>query len=215
MINMKVLLVNGSPHKDGCINRALEEIKATFQEEGITAEVYWIGIKAISGCIACKNCTKLGKCIIEDQVNTFVEYAKDFDGFIFGSPVHYSSMSGNMKSFMDRVFYSSFSGKKGETFRYKPAAITSARRAGTTSTFDEMNKYFAITEMPIITSRYWNMVHGSTKEDIEKDEEGLQTMRILARNMAFYLKCIKLGKENNILLPKPERKILTNFIENK
>jgi len=213
---MKVLLINGSPHKDGCTNRALEEIKNTLKEENISSEIYWIGIKPISGCIACGNCTKLGKCIINDQVNEFITYAKDFDGFIFGSPVHYASMSGNMKSFMDRVFYSSFCGKKGETFRYKPAAaIVSARRAGTTSAFDEMNKYFSITEMPIITSRYWNMVHGSTKKEAEKDLEGLQTMCILARNMAFYLKCIEQGKKNNIKYPKPERKILTNFISDK
>lgn len=212
---MKVLLVNGSPHKDGCTNRALEEIKKTLKEENITSEIFWIGVKPISGCIACGNCTKVGKCIIEDKVNEFVTYAKDFDGFIFGSPVHYASMCGNMKSFMDRIFYSSFCGKNKETFRYKPAAaIISARRAGTTSTFDDMNKYFGITEMPIITSRYWNMVHGSTKEDVEHDEEGLQTMRILARNMAFYLKCIEKGKEANIPLPKKEKKILTNFIHN-
>lgn len=212
---MKVLLINGSPHKDGCTNRALEEIQKTFKEENIASEIFWIGVKPISGCMACGNCTNLGKCIIEDKVNEFVNYAKDFDGFIFGSPVHYASMGGNMKSFMDRVFYSSFCGKKGETFRYKPAsAIVSARRAGTTSTFDEMNKYFGITEMPIITSRYWNMVHGSTKEDVEKDQEGLQTMRILARNMAYYLKCIEKGKKANIPLPKKEKKILTNFINN-
>lgn len=210
---MKVLLINGSPHIDGCTNTALREVAKQLEKENIETKIFWIGNKPISGCIACSNCTKTGKCFINDIVNDFVEMAKDYDGFIFGSPVHYAAMSGNMKSFMDRVFYSAFCGKKGANFRYKPVAgVLSARRAGTLSAYDEINKYFGITEMPIITSRYWNMVFGSKKEDVLKDEEGLQTMRILAKNMAYFLKCIELGKKNNISLPIPERKIQTNFI---
>ena len=208
---MKVLLVNGSPHKDGCTNRALEEIKNTLQEEGISSDIFWIGVKPISGCIACKKCANLGKCYIDDKVNLFVELAKDYDGFIFGSPVHYAAISGQMKSFMDRVFYSASCTKK-DYFRYKPvSSIISARRAGTVCAYDEMNKYFGITEMPIISSRYWNMVHGLVKEDVEKDLEGLQTMRVLARNMAYFLKCIELGKQK-IALPKKEKTEFTNFI---
>ena len=150
---------------------------------------------------------------MKDIVNEFVEKAKDVDGFIFGSPVHYASAGGAITSFMDRVFYSASCGKKSNYFLYKPAAaISSARRAGTTSTYDQLNKYFGITQMPIISSRYWNMVHGSTPEEVEKDEEGMQTMRILARNMAYYLKCIEAGKEKGIELPKVEKTTYTNFI---
>ena len=209
----KILVLNGSPHKNGCTYTALEEISKTLQEEGIETEIFWIGTKPISGCIACKTCVKTGKCVFDDVVNEFVEKAKDVDGFIFGSPVHYASAGGAITSFMDRVFYSASCGKKSNYFLYKPAAaISSARRAGTTSTYDQLNKYFGITQMPIISSRYWNMVHGSTPEEVEKDEEGMQTMRILARNMAYYLKCIEAGKEKGIELPKVEKTTYTNFI---
>ena len=210
---MRVILVNGGPHKDGCVNRALEEIAKTLKEEKIESEIFWLGLKPISGCIACGTCKEKGKCVFEDKVNEFVEKAKDADGFIFGSPVHYAGPTGAITSFMDRVFYSASQSGKIDRFKFKPAAaISSARRAGTTATYDNLNKYFGITQMPIISSRYWNMVHGKTKEEVEKDKEGLQTMRFLARNMAYYLKCIEAGKEKGIKLPKEENVEMTNFI---
>lgn len=206
---MKVLLVNGSPHKEGCTYTALVEVSNSLKEEGIKTEIFWIGNKPIGGCIACKKCKEIGKCVFDDVVNEFTEKAKTADGFIFGSPVHYAGATGNMTGFMDRVFYS-----KGSIFLYKPAAtVISARRAGTTATFDQLNKYFGITQMPIISSRYWNMVHGQTPEDVKKDIEGMQIMRILGRNMAYYLKCIEAGKEKGISLPRQEENIsFTNFI---
>lgn len=211
---MKVLLVNGGPHKKGCTYTALTEVEKTLNENGIETEIFWIGIKPIAGCIACKTCAKTGKCVFDDVVNEFVEKAKEADGFIFGSPVHYAGATGAITSFMDRAFYSAFQANKGDRFLFKPAAtVISARRAGTTATFDQLNKYFGITQMPIISSRYWNMVHGGTPDEVRKDEEGMQIMRILGRNMAYYLKCIEAGKEKGIELPKQEDKIsFTNFI---
>lgn len=211
---MKVLLVNGSPHKEGCTYTALSEVSNTLKEEGIETEIFWIGNKPLSGCIACFNCKKTGKCVFNDTVNEFVEKAKEADGFIFGSPVHYAGATGAITSFMDRAFYSAFQAGKGDRFLFKPAStVISARRAGTTATYDQLNKYFGITQMPIISSRYWNMVHGSTPDDVKKDEEGMQIMRILGRNMAYYLKCIQAGKENGVELPKQEEKVnFTNFI---
>ena len=211
---MKVILVNGSPHKNGSTARALEEVEKTLIEEGIETEIFWIGNSAISGCIGCYSCAKIGKCVIDDVVNKFVEKAETADGFVFGTSVHYAAMTGAMTSFMDRVFYSAGCGGKNKIFRRKPAAsVIVARRAGTTATYDQMNKYFGITQMPIISSRYWNMVHGREAADLEKDEEGLQTMRILARNMAYFLKCIESGKQNGVEEPKSEKTILTNFVK--
>lgn len=211
---MKVLLVNGSPHEKGCTYTALTEVCKTLNEEGIDTEIFWIGVKPISGCIACKKCAELGKCVFNDTVNEFVEKAKEADGFIFGTPVHYAAASGAITSFMDRAFYSAGCSKQSNIFRYKPASVVvSARRAGTTATYDQINKYFGITEMPIISSRYWNMVHGAKPEDVLKDEEGMQAMRILGRNMAYYLKCIEAGKKAGVELPKREKTILTNFIQ--
>ncbi len=210
---MKVLLVNGGPHKEGCTFVALKEIEKTLNVEGISTEIFWVGTKQVGGCIACQNCSKTGKCVFNDVVNEFVEKAKEADGFIFGSPVHYAGATGNMISFMDRVFYSAFQAGYGNRFSFKPAAcISSARRAGTTSTYDQLNKYFGIAQMPIISSKYWNMVHGKCPEDVLKDEEGLQTMRVLGRNMAYYLKCIQAGKEKGIMLPTQEKPIKTSFI---
>lgn len=209
---MKVLLVNGSPHKEGCTYTALEEISKTLNEEGIETEIFWVENIPLAGCIACKTCATKGKCVFDDTVNIFVEKAETADGFIFGSPVHYAAASGAITSFMDRVFYSSSLAKR-DVFRFKPAAaIVSARRGGTTATYDQLNKYFGITQMPIISSRYWNMVHGNTPEEVRKDEEGMQTMRILGRNMAYYLKCIEAGKEKGIEKPKQEKTTFTNFI---
>lgn len=211
---MKVILVNGGPHKEGCTYTALNEVAKTLNEEGIETEIFWVGNKPIAGCIACKSCAKTGKCVFDDVVNEFVEKAKDVDGFIFGSPVHYAGATGAITSFMDRVFYSASQAGKADRFLFKPVAtVISARRAGTTATYDQLNKYFGINQMPIISSRYWNMVHGATPDDVRKDEEGMQIMRILGRNMAYYLKCIDAGKEKGIQQPKQEKINFTNFIK--
>ncbi len=212
---MKVLLVNGSPHKEGCTYTALQEVAKTLEKEGIDTEIFWIGNKPLGGCIACMKCAELKKCVFNDTVNEFVEKAEYADAFIFGTPVHYAAAAGNIASFMDRAFYSASQAGKPDIYLYKPAAtVISARRAGTTATYDQLNKYFGISQMPIISSRYWNMVHGRTPQDVKKDEEGMQSMRILARNMAYYLKCIQAGKEKGIKLPKQEQTIFTNFINN-
>lgn len=209
---MKVILVNGSPHEKGCTYTALEEIAKTLEEEGVESEIFWIGTQAISGCTSCRACAKLGKCVIDDKVNVFMDLAKEADGFVFGSPVHYAAPSGAITSFMDRAFYSNLC-SKGNAFYLKPAAaIVSARRAGTTAAFDQLSKYFTISQMPVVSSRYWNMVHGFTPDDVKKDLEGMQTMRILARNMAWMLRCIKAGADANVPLPKTEKVIATNFI---
>lgn len=209
---MNVLLVNGSPHANGCTYTALEEVSNTLNNEGIGTQIFQVGTKPLAGCIACESCAKTGRCVFSDCVNDFLDLAKDADGFVFGSPVHYASASGAITSFMDRTFFSdSLSGR--QSFYLKPAAaIVSARRAGTTATFDQLNKYFTISEMPVISSRYWNMVHGFTPEDVKKDLEGLQTMRVLARNMAWFLKCKEAGIKAGVKFPEREERIATNFI---
>ena len=210
---MKVALVNGSPHKHGCTYTALCEVAKTLHEEGIQTQIFWIGKKPLAGCTACKNCEKTGKCVFNDTVNEFRELAQDCDGFVFGSPVHYAGITGAMKSFMDRLFYSDSRGCENKTFYMKPAAcVVSARRAGTTAAFEQINKYFTIQEMPVVSSRYWNMVHGASADEVLLDMEGLYTMRVLGRNMAFLLKCIKTGQENGVMLPKKETPTFTNFI---
>ena len=208
---MKVLLVNGGPHKEGCTYTALKEVEKELKNEGIETEIFWIGVKPISGCIACKKCTENGKCIFDDAVNEFAEKCKNADGFVFGSPVHYAGATGALTSFMDRLFYSTSSNRS--LFKLKPATcVVSARRAGTTATFDQINKYFTINQMPIISSRYWNMVHGSNPDEVRKDEEGLQIMRILGKNMAYFLKCQEAGKKAGIPIPKEEQITFTNFV---
>jgi multimeric flavodoxin WrbA len=211
-IRMKVLLVNGSPHKEGCTHTALTEVAKTLNEEGIDTEIFWIGVKPLAGCIACRTCAKTGHCAFKDSVNKFLDIAKGADGFIFGSPVHFASATGAMTSFMDRVFFTDLQSGK-QSFYLKPAAaVVSARRAGTTATFDQLNKYFTISGMFVIGSRYWNMVHGAKPEDVAKDIEGLQTMRMLGRNMAFFLKCKEAGHNAGVPLPSLEAPIFTNFI---
>jgi len=211
---MKVLLFNGSPNKEGCTFTALKEIAATLEKEGIETEIYHIPNKTIAPCKACRACGKIGKCVIDDGVNEFVEHAKNFDAFILGSPVYYAAAAGGAVSFLNRAFFSVSMSGRGKIFRHKPgAAVVSARRAGTTATLDQLNKYFTISQMPVISGRYWNMVHGQTPDDVQKDIEGLQNMRILARNMAFYLKCIEAGKKAGIEFPKQEETVYTNFIK--
>lgn len=207
---MKVLLVNGGPHKNGCTHRALAEIAATLEAEGIETQEFWVGAKPVGGCMGCGACRTKGSCVIDDKVNEFAELAAQADGFVFGTPVHYASASGNITSFMDRLFYST----PKSQWRLKPAAaITSARRAGTTAAFDQLNKYFTINEMPIVSSKYWNNVHGNTAEEVERDLEGLQIMRTLARNMAYLLRCRETAAAAGIEPPAPEETPeRTNFI---
>lgn len=209
---MKVLLVNGSPHEKGCTYTALEEVSKALKAEGIETEIFQIGMKPLSGCIACKKCRELGRCAFNDRVNEFLDIAGCADGFVFGSPVHYAAADGAVTCLMDRAFYAdSNAGRK--SFYLKPAAaIVSARRAGTTAALDQLNKYFMISEMPVVSSRYWNMVHGATPEDVSKDLEGLQIMRVLGRNMAWMLKCKEAAMKAGVPLPEREDKCFTNFI---
>jgi len=209
---MKVLLVNGSPHKEGCAYAALLEVSSALNENGVDTDIFWIGNKPLSGCIACKTCVKKHTCVFDDAVNEFLELAGDYDGFIFGTPVHWAGASGAITSFLDRAFYADLNGG-GNRFLLKPAAaVMSARRAGTTATWDQLNKYFGLMQMPIITSRYWNMVHGAKPEDVRRDAEGMQTMRILGKNMAWFLKCKEAGAKAGITLPEQETISFTNFI---
>lgn len=209
---MKVVLVNGSPHKNGCTARALREVQVTLEAEGIETEIFWVGAAPVSGCLGCYKCAGVGRCVLDDCVNRLIDKVGEADGFIFGSPVHFAAAGGSVTSLMDRLFYAA---KRGgvNPFYLKPAAcVVSARRAGTTATFDQLNKYFTISEMPIISSRYWNMVHGNIPEEVEQDLEGLQSMRILARNMAWFLRCKAAGEAAGIPLPERETVTPTNFV---
>lgn len=205
---MKVILVNGSPKKTGCTYTALREVEGALQRNGIETEIFWVGAAPIAGCIGCGACLKSGKCFVDDTVNVFVEKAKMADGFVFGSPVHYAAASGALTSFLDRAFYG-----KSAVFAGKPgAAVVSCRRGGAASAFDQLNKYFTITNMPVVSSQYWNQVHGNTPQEVQRDEEGMQTMRTLGNNMAWLLKCIEAGKKEGITFPEREPAMKTNFI---
>lgn len=207
---MKVLIVNGSTKSDGCTARALKEVSNTLFECGIDNEIFEIGTDPVPTCRGCRACGTLGKCVIDDKVNEFLKLSESADGFVFGSPVYYAGANGALTAFMDRLFYSDKCGKRN-IFAFKPAAaVASARRAGTTPTLDQLNRFFAITCMPIITSTYWNEVHGNTADEVEEDKEGLRTMRNLARNMAWFLKVKAAAKD--VELPKLEYKPMTNFI---
>ena len=203
---MKVLLVNGSSRENGCTYQALCEVQRALNEENVETEIVFIGNAPMSDCIACGSCGKTGKCVFDDMVNQVAQKAKECDGFIFGSPVYYAHPSGRLLTFMDRLFYSG-----SQHFKFKPAAaVTSARRAGTTASFDVINKYFSICSMPIVSSTYWNHVYGSKPQDVAEDKEGLMTMYNLGKNMAWLLKCIESGRQNGIDRPENE-KIKTNF----
>ncbi len=205
---MKVILVNGSPKREGCTYTALCEVAGALEKSGIETEIFWVGNAPLSGCLGCGSCLKTGKCFIDDTVNEFVEKAKSADGFVFGSPVHYAAASGSLTSFLDRAFYG-----KGSVFQGKPgAAVVSCRRGGASAAFDQLNKYFTISSMPIVSSQYWNQVHGNTPEEVRRDAEGLQTMRTLGNNMAWLLKCIESGKERGVVFPEREAAVKTNFI---
>ena len=206
---MKVLLINGSPNEFGCTYTALSEIEKTLEKEDIPSEILYLGKQPIAGCIACGKCKSTGWCVFQDKVNQVVEQLDDYDAIIVGSPVYYAGPSGQVMAFLDRLFYVAggrMAGKLG-------ASIVSCRRGGASAAFDRLNKYFTISNMPIVSSQYWNQVHGFTPEDVRKDEEGLQTMRTLAMNMAWLLKCIEAGRKAGVALPVYEKKIATNFIE--
>ena len=196
---MKVLLINGSPHAKGCTFTALNEVAASLEKEGIETEMIHLGTKPLSGCLGCGACLKTGQCVIKDSLNEFLEKAEKADGFVFGSPVHFASASGMLTSFMDRAFYG-----KDKLFAYKPAAaVMSCRRGGATATFEQINKYFTMSNMIVVGSQYWNMVHGNAPEEVKQDLEGMQTMRTLGLNMAWILKSIQAGKDAG--LPMPQR----------
>lgn len=205
---MKVILVNGSPKEKGCTYRALIEVSDELNKNGIDTEIFHIGTKPLSGCMGCGGCSKTGECVYGDAVNRFAELAAQADGFVFGSPVHYAAASGALTSFLDRAFMSAGGKMRGKV----GASVVSCRRGGASAAFDQMNKYFTINSMPVVSSQYWNQVHGSTPEEVEQDLEGLQTMRTLAKNMAWLLKCIELGKQSGITIPEQETKIKTSFI---
>lgn len=204
---LKVLLINGSPKEKGCTYTALSEVAGELERAGIETEILHIGKDAVRGCMGCGGCRKLGRCVYDDVVNVALEKAKDADGFVFGSPVHYASASGMMTSFLDRFFYA------GSGFAYKPgAAVVSCRRGGSTAAFDQLNKYFTISQMPVVSSQYWNMVHGNTPEEVRQDLEGMQIMRTLGKNMAWLLHCIEAGRNSGVALPEREERQSTNFI---
>ena len=207
---MKVLMLNGSSRPSGCTYTALREVAVSLKVAGIETEILFLGNEPVRDCTACGTCAKVpGKCVFDDDiVNRIIEKARGADGFIFGTPVYYAHPSGRILSVLDRVFYA---GKSA--FIHKPAAaIASARRAGTTATLDVLQKYFTIAQMPVVTSTYWTMVHGKQPEDVLKDKEGLQTMRNLASNMVWMLRCIEAGKAAGIQPPQEEFGARTNFI---
>lgn len=206
-MQMKVMLLNGSSHPDGCTALALRQAGKAIEEEGIETETIFLGNAPMADCIACGHCRKTGQCVFDDIVNEIARKAKDCDGFIFGSPVYYAHPSARLLTVLDRVFYSA-----GKNFACKPgAAVLSARRAGTTASFDVINKYFTINRMPVVSSTYWNNIHGNAAEEAAQDAEGLQTMTNLGKNMAWLIKCIDLARKQG-LEPPENPKVATNFI---
>ena len=207
---MKVLLINGSPNESGCTYTALCEAAGALEQEGIETEIFQMGKQPVRGCIGCGGCARKGdgRCVFgDDAVNRALEKAETADGYIIGSPVYFASANGSLIAMLDRMFYA------GKCFSYKPAAaVVSARRAGTTASLDEIGKYFSIRNMPVVSSKYWTMVHGNTPEEVRQDLEGMQNMRVLGRNMAWLLKCLEAGKQAGIAIPEPETPVKTNFI---
>lgn len=206
---MKVLLVNGSPHEKGCTYTALWEVAKQLLRGGIESEIFWIGAKPIGGCTACGACKGKGKCVFgeKDGVNACIEKMQQADAVVIGSPVYYAGPNGSLLSLLDRVFYAA-----GGTFALKPgAAVVSCRRGGASATFDRLNKYFTISSMPVVSSQYWNSVHGNTPEEVRRDEEGLQVMRTLADNLTWLLRCLQVA-EGQVEKPQWEPRVSTNFI---
>ena len=205
---MKVLLINGSPHEHGCTFTALSEVAATLEKNQIETELMYLGKAPIAGCCACGHCFKTHRCAINDGVNPLLDRLDSIDGFVLGSPVYFAGAAGQLTAFLDRLFYCGrvkMAGKLG-------ASVVSCRRAGSGSAFDRLNKYFTISSMPVVSSQYWNQVHGFTPEDVRKDEEGLQIMRTLGENMAWLLKSIEAGRQAGISLPQYEKRVSTSFI---
>ncbi|KUO66325.1 MAG: NADPH-dependent FMN reductase [Gracilibacter sp. BRH_c7a] len=205
---MNVLLINGSPHKNGCTYTALSEVADQLIKHDIETNIFHIGNKPIQGCIACLKCSQTGYCVFQnDPVNECIDLAKKADGIVIGSPVYYAGPNGSLTAFLDRMFY-----HKNSAYAYKPAAsIVSCRRGGASAAFDRLNKYFTISSMPIVSSQYWNAVHGNTPDEVKQDLEGMQIMRTLGKNMAWLLKCIEAGK-NTVPYPEKEEPRRTNFI---
>jgi len=207
---MKVLMINGSCNEQGCTYTALSEVAKVLNNEGIETEIIQLGKAAYRDCIGCGACRKLNnRCVFNDDIiNQIIEKAEKADGFVFGSPVYYAHPSARLQAVLDRVFYAGSS-----VFAFKPgAAVVSARRAGTTASLDVINKYFTISKMPVVSSSYWNNVHGISAEQVSEDTEGLQTMRNIGHNMAWMLKCIEKAKNDGIELPRVESGERTNFI---
>lgn len=206
---MKVLLINGSPNEHGCTYTALHEVATTLESNGIETEILYLGKKPVPGCIACMSCVKTGHCFQKDIVQDVQMRLDEFDGIVIGSPVYYSAPTGQLVSFLNRLFFTAakrMAGKLG-------ASVVSCRRGGASATFEQLNQYFTISNMPIVSSQYWNSVHGFTPDDVRKDEEGLQTMRVLGQNMAWLLKCIESGRKAGIEKPVYEPRLSTHFIK--
>lgn len=205
---MKVLLINGSPHEKGCTYTALREVMGALEAQGIGTELFQVGNKPVAGCIGCGLCAKTRRCFMEDKVNELLDRLPAADGLVVGAPVYYAGPAGQINAFLDRAFYC-----KGGLYANKPgAAVVSCRRGGASAAFDRLNKYFTISNMPVVPSQYWNQVHGNTPEEVLQDKEGLQTMRTLGNNMAWLLKCIEAGRKAGVPEPVLEPRVSTNFI---
>lgn len=205
---MKALLINGSPNEFGCTYTALKELEETLNKRGVETEILYLGKKPVAGCIACGKCRQNNKCVFDDKVNIIMEKIENYDAIVAGSPVYYAGACAQITAFLDRLFYiagSKMAGKLG-------ACIVSCRRGGASAAFDRLNKYFSISNMPIVTSQYWNQVHGNTPAQVKRNEEGMQTVRTLGENMAWLLKCIEAGRAAGVTYPAYEKKIMTNFI---
>ena len=205
---MKVILINGSPNAKGCTYTALEEVSKTLKSEGIETEIIHVGHKDIRGCIGCRQCKTKGKCVFNDIVNDIAPKFKECDGIVIGSPVYFASANGTLVSFIDRLFYSMTADKTMKV----GAAVVSCRRGGNSATFDELNKYFTISQMPIASSQYWNMVHGTNPDEVKQDLEGMQVMQILGNNMAYFINCKNVATKMGIEMPKAPDFVFTNFI---
>ena len=208
---MKVLLVNGSPNPQGCTYTALHEVETTLQRHGIETELLYLGKQPVAGCIACMKCFDTGHCFRDDAVRDIQNRLAEFDGIVLGSPVYYSGPTGQILSFCQRLFFC----KEGELAGKLGASVVSCRRGGASATFEQLNQFFTIANMPVVSSQYWNSVHGFTPDDVRRDQEGLQTMRTLGENMAWLLKCIEVARANGVEQPVYEPRMRTLFIQPK